>query len=96
MATLKLRDATIHYESAGSGAPLLLIQGAGVAGSAWQPQVDGLSNEFHCLWFDNRGFGRSRANQNRLTIKQMAEDARALMESVGWESAHIAGHSMGD
>ena len=85
----------LHYEVAGAGPPVLFIQGAGVAGSGWTPQVEDLSRDFQCAWFDNRGIGRSPIDGQTLTIAQMAEDARALMDAVGWESAHVAGHSMG-
>lgn len=79
----------------GVGEPVLLIQGVGVHGGGWQPQVDGLSDRFQCLTFDNRGIGQSQPIGVRLSIEQMADDARALMDVHGWQSAHVVGHSMG-
>ncbi len=95
MPTLPLPDGCLRYERGGSGPPVLLIQGAGVRGSGWQLQVGGLSGQFECVTFDNRGIGDSTAGSTPLTIDQMAADAIALMDAAGWESAHIVGHSMG-
>jgi len=72
-----------------------MIQGAGMHGDGWLPQVEGLSDQFRCLRFDNRGMARSQPIGASLTIEQMAEDARVLMDAAGLESAHVVGHSMG-
>ena len=64
-------------------------------GDGWRPQIEGLSSQFRCLRFDNRGMGRSHPRGVPITIEQMAEDARVLMDALGWQSAHVAGHSMG-
>ena len=74
---------------------MVLIQGVGVAGGAWQPQVDALASNFACLWFDNRGFGSSLPMGGLLTVELMAEDVLALMKAQGWQSAHLVGHSLG-
>jgi pimeloyl-ACP methyl ester carboxylesterase len=95
MAMLKQPDVDLYYELAGHGHPVLLIQGIGVGGECWRPQVDALQNNFQTLLFDNRGLGRSHACNGPVSIEAMAEDARALMNAVGWESAHVIGHSMG-
>lgn len=95
MAFLQRADTKLYHEIAGSGAPLLLIQGVGACGEAWRPQVEGLRGEFQTLLFDNRGLGRSLPNTGPVSIPAMAEDARALMDEAGWESAHVVGHSMG-
>ena len=92
---LEHRGCNLAYDVRGTGAPVLLIQGAGVHGSGWQPQVDGLQDRYRCLSFDNRGIGRSQPLGSRLTIEQMTDDALALMDAQGWESAHVVGHSMG-
>lgn len=73
---------------------MLWIQGVGVSGSGWKPQVDELAREFDCVTFDNRGIGRSPAG-GELSIEQMAHDGLELMDALGWESAHLVGHSMG-
>lgn len=86
---------SLHYEVMGEGPPVVLIQGAGVQGSAWKPQVADLQRQYRCLYFDNRGSGRSVPNTGRVSIGRMAEDTAALMDEQGWDSAHIAGHSMG-
>jgi pimeloyl-ACP methyl ester carboxylesterase len=85
----------LAYQIRGAGAPAIFIQGVGVHGSAWTPQLDALASNFECLAFDNRGLGRSQPLGCPLTIEQMAEDTLALMDARGWPSAHVVGHSMG-
>lgn len=79
----------------GGGEPVVMIQGVGVAGSGWEPQVTVLARDHRCLTFDNRGIGRSVPLDGSITIEEMAEDVRALMDHLGWPSAHVVGHSMG-
>ncbi|HEX7286971.1 MAG TPA: alpha/beta fold hydrolase [Candidatus Angelobacter sp.] len=95
MPLLELQDATLHYELKGKGEPVLFIQGCGVTGSGWDMQVKELSSDFECLTFDNRGIGKSTNAAETLTVEQMAADARTLLDAVGWESAHVVGHSLG-
>jgi|SRR5215472_2372463 len=78
MPILTAQGAHLNYEVAGDGPPVLLIQGTGVAGSGWAPEVAGLSEDFQCLSFDNRGIGKSTIGKQALTIEQMAGDAIAL------------------
>ncbi len=85
----------LAYAICGSGPPVVLIQGAGIHGAGWLPQIDELQQFYRCLSFDNRGLGRSQPVGAPLTIPQMAEDTTALMDAQGWTSAHIVGHSMG-
>jgi pimeloyl-ACP methyl ester carboxylesterase len=85
----------LAFDLAGHGPPVIFIQGVGVCGTGWLPQVQALSPRFQCLTFDNRGLGRSQPLGRPLTVRQMARDALHLMSHVGWESAHIVGHSLG-
>jgi aminoacrylate hydrolase len=88
-------DATIHYECDGQGPPVLLIQGVGVIGAGWRPQVEGLRDRYTLCTFDNRGIGRSSTRTRPTGIEQMAADALALLDQLGWQRAHVVGHSMG-
>ena len=74
-----------------------MLQGVGAYGaSGWNPQIDILQNHYTCLTLDNRGVGASQPPAvERLTVEQMAADSLALMDHMGWESAHIVGHSLG-
>lgn len=74
---------------------MVFIQGLGIHGGAWKPQIDALAPSYECLSFDNRGLGSSQPLGCPLTIEQMAEDTLALMDALGWRSAHIVGQSMG-
>src|SRR5262245_13053429 len=89
------RGCSLSWSVEGNGPPVVLIQGVGVSGAAWQPQVEALSTNFSCLWLDNRGFGQSLPMAGLLTVELMAEDVLALMNAQGWKSAHIVGHSLG-
>ena len=89
------RGCRLAFTVEGSGPPVVLIQGVGVAGSGWTPQVQGLRSRFRCLTFDNRGMGASQPAGAAITVQQMAEDALWLMTQLGWDSAHLVGHSLG-
>lgn len=89
------RAGAVAYDACGSGPPVLFIQGVGVQGAGWRPQTEVLGERFSCLWFDNRGVGRSGPADRGLSVGQMAADAEAVLDAAGWESAHVVGHSLG-
>jgi pimeloyl-ACP methyl ester carboxylesterase len=95
MPELKRQDVELYYELSGHGPPVLFIQGVGVVGEGWRPQVNALQDRFQTLLFDNRGIGKSASCRGPITLEAMADDTRALMDAVGWKSAHVIGHSMG-
>ena len=82
-----------HYDTAGDGPRVLLIQGTGVAGCAWSPQVEGLRDRFELAWFDNRGTGSTPGTPT--SMDDLVDDALAVLDALGWEHAHVAGHSLG-
>lgn len=83
----------IHYEHDGEGPEVLLIQGTGIAGCGWSPQVEGLRDAFHLAWFDNPGVGRSDGPAGG--IERMVAAAVEVLDALGWQRAHVAGHSLG-
>ncbi|HET7540612.1 MAG TPA: alpha/beta fold hydrolase [Polyangiaceae bacterium] len=94
-AVLPSSELSIAYEVSGEGAPVLFVQGAGVPGAGWAPQVGPLSRRFRCASFDNRGIGGSGPVSSSFRIEEMRGDALAVMDALGWESAHVVGHSIG-
>jgi pimeloyl-ACP methyl ester carboxylesterase len=44
---------------------------------------------------DYRGYGRSRGLVGDYSAEEIARDALELMDALGWERAHLVGHSMG-
>jgi len=94
--TVRTPAAELHYERAGSGEPLLLIQGMSGTHVAWgDPFLEPLREHFDVTAFDNRGIGLSAPVDGPFTIVEMAEDTAALMGELGLESAHVVGISMG-
>ena len=87
----------IHYEVTGkSGAtPVLMIQGLGASKNAWNLQRISMATRFRIISFDNRGAGRSDKPTDPFTLEQMADDALAVLNAAGVETAHIVGASMG-
>ncbi len=93
-AFVEVDGCRLAYTVRGDGPPVLLIQGVGLHGDGWRPQVDALAERYRLLTFDNRGVGRSQP-AGEISVERMARDALALMDAQGWDSAHVAGHSLG-
>lgn len=88
-------DAKLHYESSGAGEPVLLVMGLGMAATGWWRTIPVLAERLRVLAFDNRGCGRSERPRGPYTLAQMADDAAAVLDAAGEESAHVYGMSMG-
>lgn len=95
MPILTRADASIHYAVEGAGEPILFVQGAGVIGEGWRPQVESFKGEYETCVYDNRGIGASSPLSGALHVGDMVGDALAIMDTLGWESAHVVGHSLG-
>ncbi len=88
---------TIYYETYGDPAlpPLLLIMGLSLSMRAWDRLPELLAAHFHVLVFDNRGTGRSGRTGFAFHMRDLADDAAAVIEAAGLKSAHVFGISMG-
>ena len=87
----------IHYEVTGriGRTPVLMIQGLGASKNAWNLQRIAMATRFRIISFDNRGAGRSDKPTEPFTLEQMADDAIAVLDAAGIETAHVVGASMG-
>jgi 3-oxoadipate enol-lactonase len=87
----------LHYRESGrrSGPPVVMIQGLGADKNLWNLQRLALAPWYRTIAFDNRGVGRSDKPYGAYSLEQMADDAVAVLDHVGVESAHVIGASMG-
>lgn len=95
MPTAQLRDILMHYEEAGSGDALVLVNDLGGDSQAWALAVPELSKHLRVVTLDNRGAGRTSAPDRPYSIAGMAEDVNALLGQIGVAKAHVLGHGMG-
>ncbi|HTP94690.1 MAG TPA: alpha/beta fold hydrolase [Burkholderiales bacterium] len=64
--------------------------------AVWAPTYPFLDTAKFCYAFvDYRGYGASRAIAGEHTIKEIAADAIALADHLGWKTFSVVGHSMG-
>jgi 3-oxoadipate enol-lactonase len=87
---------TLNYVRSGAGEPLLLIQGMGGNHLSWgEPFLEALARDFDVVAYDHRGVGRSSRVTDPFSIVELADDAAALLDALGWAAAHVVGISMG-
>jgi 3-oxoadipate enol-lactonase len=87
---------SLHYESTGAGAPVLLVMGLGMNATGWWRTVPVLAAAgLRVLSFDNRGVGRSDRPPGPYTTAAMADDAVAVLDAAAVPRAHVYGISLG-
>lgn len=89
--TIQSADATLYYESAGSGHPVLFIH-AGVTDSRmWNAQFKEVEG-FRLIRFDMRGYGRSKLGSQPFSRR---DDTLAVLDHLEVEKACLVGCSIG-
>ncbi len=95
MPTVDVNGINLAYETHGTGEPLLLISGIGYDRWQWHKMVPGLAAYFTVIVFDNRGVGQTDKPAGPYTAQLLADDTAGLITALGYERAHVMGHSMG-
>lgn len=95
MPDLKRPDATLHFETSGTGPPLLLVAGFMSDSASWGPLVPLLEPHFTLIRPDNRTCGQTVPWNAPASMQHWVDDLVALLDHLGHHKTHVVGHSLG-
>jgi len=97
MSVARVNDIELNYSLEGNGEDtIVLINGLADDHQTWVLQMDDfLAAGYRILRFDNRGIGASSKPAGPYTSRMLADDAKALADSLGITGFHLMGVSMG-
>lgn len=94
--TVQVNDGTeVCWTSQGSGDAVLLAMGHAFTKEFWFRVAPVLAEHYRVLTFDNRGVGATRWDGSDFTMRDLADDAVAVLDAAGVDRAHVYGVSMG-
>ncbi len=85
----------LHYVQGGKGEPLVLLPGWPETWWAFHKIMPALAEHYTVIVVDLRGMGASAKPADGYDKKTMAKDIYALVKSLGYDKATIAGHDIG-
>jgi len=96
----EINGANIYYQSYGDDKqhrlPIVLIHGSTIdSHTDWDSITPELARHYKVFAPDCRGHGRSSNPNMSYSFKELAEDVAAFVHAMGYERAHIIGHSNG-
>ena len=100
MSFIEINGAMIYYQDHGEASPLqmplVLIHGSTIdSHTDWDRLIPRLAEHYRVFAPDCRGHGRSNNPHMSYSFREMAGDVAAFIPAMGFEKAHIIGHSNG-
>src|SRR6476620_91460 len=100
MPYIEINGADIYYNAYGEDhsdhAPIVLIHGSTIdSHTDWDSIAPELAKEYKVFAPDCRGHGRSNNPHMSYSFKELADDVATFVHAMGYEKAHIIGHSNG-
>lgn len=96
MEVLKLDSVDLKYQIVGRGEPVLLIH-CGLIADTFVPLFgeQPLVQNYELIHYHRYGYGGSTHGDRQVSIADQAKHSRGLLELLGIERCHVAGHSYG-
>jgi pimeloyl-ACP methyl ester carboxylesterase len=88
-------EVDLYYTQLGEGTTIVFCHGAGGNAASWFNQFGAFKDDYHCVAYDCRGFGRSVCSVDEFDGSKFGADAIALLDHLEVESAHFVCQSMG-
>ena len=95
MERIAVDGGELEVRTRGSGEPVLLIHGAGMAEAFALLLDEPALAKYRLILYHRRGFAGSTHHTGPFPIAKQAADARAVLRGVGVDRAHVVGHSYG-
>jgi pimeloyl-ACP methyl ester carboxylesterase len=95
MQQTTIRGAKLAWEDSGEGLPVVLLHPFPLSRTAWNEQRLKLSKHFRILTPDFRGFGDSELDAPAITMDDLADDVRVLLDELKLYRVILGGLSMG-
>jgi len=93
---INVGDVTICYDDFGKGTvPIVFVHGFPFDKSSWQPQMEFFKETHRVIAYDIRGFGKSTAGREEVSIELFADDLVKFMDDLEIDKAIVCGLSMG-
>jgi 3-oxoadipate enol-lactonase len=86
---------TLHPAPVAPAGRIVLIHSLALDQTIWDGVVARLAGAAEVLTYDCRGHGRSQRQASSFTSELFARDLAELLDHAGWQSAALAGCSMG-
>jgi pimeloyl-ACP methyl ester carboxylesterase len=93
--TAEIKGVKLHYLTAGSGTPLILLHGYAETSRMWRPIIPLLAERFTVIAPDLPGIGDSDIPPDGLDMKSAAIRIHDLAKSLGVQKAEVVGHDIG-
>jgi 3-oxoadipate enol-lactonase len=95
MPTASVNGIELYYERAGTGPPVLFLNGSGSTLAQMAPIIDTFARRLEVVAHDQRGLGRSAIPVGPYTMADYASDALGLLDTIGWSTCRVVGVSFG-
>ena len=95
MPSIDRYGVPIHFEDLGTGPPVVMGHSILCSGEMWVNQVPRLAESYRVINMDQRGHGKSVPATGPYDLREMVEDAVAILDHLEIERAVWAGLSMG-
>ncbi len=97
MPYIQSDGASLYYEEAGAGIPIVFAHEFSGDLWSWERQIQHFSRRYRCIAFNARGYPPSDVPRqlSRYSHQHAVDDVAVVMRHLGVEKAHIIGCSMG-
>jgi pimeloyl-ACP methyl ester carboxylesterase len=100
MPHIAINGANIYYQVHGDNVslrtPIMLIHGSTIdSHTDWDSVIPALAAHYKVFAPDCRGHGRSNNPRVSYSFMELADDVAAFIRAMGYDRAHIIGHSNG-
>ena len=95
MPVASVNGIDVYFELHGKGPPLLNISGSGNDLRRSPAAINPVNRSFETVHYDQRGLGQTSKPAGDYTMADYADDAAALIHSMGWARCHVLGTSFG-
>jgi pimeloyl-ACP methyl ester carboxylesterase len=93
--TLDINGIRYHYQTRGTGEPLLLLHGGLGTSEMFDPQLPILGNGRRLILVDLQGHGRTSLGDRDFNLFDQGDDMAELIKRLGFSQVDVMGYSLG-